>query len=344
MLLGVSFTDINKGYTVGTNGVIRVTSNGGNSWSAQASGTSRFLRDVSFSDATHGVIVGELGLILRTTDGINWSQQTSGTSQHLVHVHLLKNSVGLAVGQGGDTLKPSMAISWTPQSSGTNVELPGVYLINADTAIAVGFGGTILRTTNGGSTWGSVSVPGFNLDLRSVHFSGTTGVAVSIGGGILRSTNAGQSWTTVSSGTSSSLFAVRFRDGNTVYAAGTATFRVSTDGGISWAASTTTPFFGDIYSIAFSSTKGWAVGTKWFDPHAQTGRASSNNPFNAAIYNTNEMLAVQCSGGTKWRHIGASSVTSDERHPDQQRNVLNSNWRLSLRLRSNCRKVEFCSR
>lgn len=65
VLLGVSFTDSNHGYAVGTNGVIRTTANAGASWSSLTSGTSRFLRDVYFSDATHGTIVGESGLILR---------------------------------------------------------------------------------------------------------------------------------------------------------------------------------------------------------------------------------------------------------------------------------------
>jgi photosystem II stability/assembly factor-like uncharacterized protein len=101
VLLGVAF----KGYAVGTNGVIRVTTNGGSSWAAQTSGTLRFLRDVYFSDATHGTIVGESGLILRTTDGTTWTLQTSGTLQHLVHVNFVNNNVGIACGQGGVILK-----------------------------------------------------------------------------------------------------------------------------------------------------------------------------------------------------------------------------------------------
>ena len=243
VLLGVAFTDATKGYAVGTSGVIRVTANGGNTWAAQSSGTSRFLRDVYFSDATHGTIVGESGLILRTTDGTNWTTQTSGTVEHLVHVNFLDNNAGIACGQGGVILKTTNGgANWTPQSSDTTVELPGVDLIDANTAIAVGFGGTILRTTNGGDSWTKITVPGFTLDLRSVHFWGPNGVAVSMGGGILKSQDAGQSWTVVSSGTASNLFAVQFRNANTVYAVGNASVRVTTDAGMNWTAATTTPF------------------------------------------------------------------------------------------------------
>jgi photosystem II stability/assembly factor-like uncharacterized protein len=270
VLLGVSFTDVSKGYAVGTNGVIRVTTNGGSSWSSQTSGTSRFLRDVYFSDATHGSIVGESGLILRTIDGNTWTPQTSGTTQHLVHVHFVDNSVGIATGQGGVILRTiDGGANWIPQTSGTSVELPGAYLLDGNTGIVVGFGGTILRTTNGGSSWTSVAIAGFTSDLRSVHFFGANGVAVSIGGRILRSTNSGQSWNEVSSGTANDLYAVKFIDANIVYAVGTASVRVSSDRGSTWAAATTISFFSDLYGLAFSSAKGWAVGQNGLILHAE---------------------------------------------------------------------------
>ncbi len=266
--------------------MIRITTNGGATWSAQASGTSRFLRDVYFSDATHGTIVGELGLILRTTDGATWNPQTSGTTQHLVHVNFLNNNVGMASGQGGVILKTvDGGANWSPQNSGTGVELPGIYMLDANTAVAVGFSGTIRRTINGGATWDSISVPGFTADLRSVHFSGSTGVAVSIGGGILRSTNAGQTWTSVSSGVSNDLYAVQFRGANTVYAVGATAVRVSNDAGSTWTTSHTTLFGGDLYGLTFNSAAGWAVGQNGLILHAE---APATVQLNATSYNAGE--------------------------------------------------------
>jgi len=309
VLLGVSFTDGSRGYAVGTNGVIRTTTNGGSTWSPQASGTSRFLRDVYFSDATHGVIVGESGLILRTTDGATWTPQSSGTTEHLVHVNFINNEVGMACGQGGVILKTTNGgVSWTPQSSGTGVELPGVDMLDVNTAVAVGFGGTILRTTNGGGSWNSVSVPGFGADLRSVHFWGNTGVAVSMGGGILKSTDAGQSWTQVTSGTGANLFAVQFRDANTVYAAGTAVVRVSNDGGTSWAAATTTPFGGDLYGLSFGGNRGWAVGQNGLILRAEgPSLPPATVQFSAATYSANENVG---SLGVTVTRSGDTSGTS----------------------------------
>ena len=42
------------------------------------------LNDVFFGSATEGTVVGEEGIILRTTDGgLTWNPQTSGTANSL---------------------------------------------------------------------------------------------------------------------------------------------------------------------------------------------------------------------------------------------------------------------
>src|SRR5437879_8145556 len=114
-LYGVSFTDANTGTATGDNGTIVRTSDGGDSWSIQSSGTTNTLYGVSLTDADHGTAVGASGTILRTTDGGKaWSSQTSGTTNGL------------------------LAVSFTDANTGT----------------AVGENGTIVRTTDGGNTWG----------------------------------------------------------------------------------------------------------------------------------------------------------------------------------------------
>jgi hypothetical protein len=68
-LNGVCFTDINNGTAVGNKGTILRTSDGGQNWISQSSGTTKYLCGVSFTDANNGTAVGENGTILRTTDG-----------------------------------------------------------------------------------------------------------------------------------------------------------------------------------------------------------------------------------------------------------------------------------
>lgn len=101
----VIFLGSDFGHAVGIDGLIKTTSDGGGTWADQPSGVSGFLRDIFFIDASLGVIVGESGLILRSTDGLAWSTQSSGVSKNLVHVHFASNLVGLAVGEDGTDSK-----------------------------------------------------------------------------------------------------------------------------------------------------------------------------------------------------------------------------------------------
>jgi len=71
-LRGASFVDANTGTVVGDYGTIVRTTDGGNSWTVQASGTTQDLWAVSFTDANNGTAVGGTiggSTILRTTDG-----------------------------------------------------------------------------------------------------------------------------------------------------------------------------------------------------------------------------------------------------------------------------------
>src|SRR5205823_14888414 len=111
---GVSFTDANTGTIVGGAGLILRTTDGGNNWIPQASGTESDLLRVSFTNTNNGTAVGQVGTILRTTDG----------GSH-----------------------------WGPQQSGTTELLAGVSFTDADHGIAVGALGTIVRTADGGNTW-----------------------------------------------------------------------------------------------------------------------------------------------------------------------------------------------
>ena len=79
LLFGLSFVDTNTGVTVGAEGTILKTTDGGSHWQPQTSGTANFLFGVSFSDVNTGTAVGSGGTILRTTNGgSSWDPQTNG--------------------------------------------------------------------------------------------------------------------------------------------------------------------------------------------------------------------------------------------------------------------------
>ena len=68
--------------------------------------TNNNLSSVYFIDATTGYMVGELGTIVKTTDGgITWSSLCSGTTRWLYSVFFVNNDLGFVAGSGGVILK-----------------------------------------------------------------------------------------------------------------------------------------------------------------------------------------------------------------------------------------------
>jgi len=111
-LEGLFMLDLQHGWIVGEGGVILRTSNGGNIWSTQPSGTVARLDDVHFLNAQRGWAVGG-GALLETHDGgMNWVQSESAPEVGLHGVHFCDAEHGFAVGDGGALLK------WVPARCG----------------------------------------------------------------------------------------------------------------------------------------------------------------------------------------------------------------------------------
>jgi photosystem II stability/assembly factor-like uncharacterized protein len=107
-LNSVFFLNESLGWTVGTNGQIHRTDDGGRSWTAQASGLTTTLFDVHFTDSRRGFAVGESGKILETTDGgRTWNPQVIGVRGMLERLAFV-GRIGVAVGHGG------LIIRYTP--------------------------------------------------------------------------------------------------------------------------------------------------------------------------------------------------------------------------------------
>ncbi len=89
---------------------------------------------------------------------------------------------------------------WTMLVSGVSARLRGVSAVNERVAWASGTGGVILRTSDGGTTWRRLAVPGAEkLDFRDVDaVDERTAYALSIGPGeasrIYKTGDAGVSW------------------------------------------------------------------------------------------------------------------------------------------------------
>jgi hypothetical protein len=102
--------DGQRGWAVGEDGTILATKNGGETWQAQTSGTTKSLYSVQFAaDGQRGWAVGQDGTILATKNGgETWQAQTSGTTKSLSSVQFAADGQrGWAVGQDGTILRLS---------------------------------------------------------------------------------------------------------------------------------------------------------------------------------------------------------------------------------------------
>ncbi len=103
-LNSVFFINQKTGWTVGTQGKIYQTVNGGKVWREQNSATAKDLTDVFFRSTAEGWAVGEEGLILHTTTAGNIWTIAEAKANHRLERIFFVGEQGWAVGFGGTIL------------------------------------------------------------------------------------------------------------------------------------------------------------------------------------------------------------------------------------------------
>ncbi len=227
---------LDTAYAVGGGGTIWKTTNRGNNWTSQASGTTQSLR---FAVA-HGQLAlagGDSGVVIRSNNGgATWTRFPTGTTANLYSLGVTGGDSGsggvvtmLVTSANGMIKSLDTGKTWSAITLVSPPPLYGIQL-NGSAAFAVGGSGAILKSTNSGTSWTSVS-SGVTQQLNSVTFPDSNNVITNpgyiagAGGLILKTTNTGGSWTGQASGTTQNLNAITFPRGNNtsgffVYAVG----------------------------------------------------------------------------------------------------------------------------
>ena len=277
-------------------------------WTQLTSGTTNYLHSIFFPNINIGYVVGDNGLIIKTTDAGNiWTQQISGTTYSLYSVYFTDENTGYVVGGSnnhGIILKTSDGgINWIKITDTINYFLTSVYFQNASIGSIVGQDGIMMRTTNAGINWTTQNTIGTCEYLNSVFLYNNQGCAVGAfynpldfiyNGAIQRTYDTGSSWTLLQSGYSNGLNSVYFTDINTVYAVGdNGTILKSTNSGVSWI-QLSSPIMYHFCSVFFTDANtGYIVGvggmilkttdagTSW------TQQSSGINKYLVSVYFTN---------------------------------------------------------
>jgi len=173
-LFKLFFINENQGVAVGEGGTILYTENGGSLWQPypvdwltvlpesliSAGVLAPALFDVFFLDSSHGWIVGDRGIVLKTSDGgKQWEISRVGFFSPLYDVFFKNESEGWAVGQNGTIIySQDGGKSWVELKTPVKFSLFKIRLFDDTYGLIVGAGGTVLETLDGGLTWSSLKV------------------------------------------------------------------------------------------------------------------------------------------------------------------------------------------
>lgn len=183
-----------NGWVVGDLGLILHTQDGGASWQRQDNvnwdppivglrqRTARILNAVTFIDAKRGWAVGEVGLLLATSDGgKSWAAQESGTIQALKGVHFVNATRGWAVGEW-ESRSGQQALLTTSDAGRTWTRVPllvesymslnAVVFVDETTGFIVGENGLLLKTSNAGASWEPIALLTRSDLVTATHIGG----------------------------------------------------------------------------------------------------------------------------------------------------------------------------
>lgn len=202
----VYFANSTTGYIAGgwpSNDSIQTilkTTDGGITWSVQRDNPGFWLRSIYFTDAQHGVAVGDNGTILKTTDGgSNWNAVTltgNIANRRFNEVEFINASTGFIVGgnKSNDSIQTILKTTdggdtWSVITDNIGSMLNGIDFASLAQAYAVGDKGVILSSSNSGDTWAPLNLP-FSIndsaDLYAVNFLNVDfGIAVGKSGKML---------------------------------------------------------------------------------------------------------------------------------------------------------------
>ncbi len=229
------------------------TSRDGVLWQRSATDASGWIMDVAVMSS--GVAaVGESGLVMTSPDLVSWSVLEPVTSETLTGVAAGGGHL-VAVGDNRTVILSDDGRTWTVGETDLDATLSSV-AFGAGLFVGIGQAGT-LATSVDGQTWNNAAI-GTTADLNDVAFLEGRFVAVGGGGTILTSGN-GTTWTSQKSGTGAALFGVASHSGVLVAVGDKGTVTVSTDF-THWTVSTT-PTKEILYGCAARGDKFVAVGS-----------------------------------------------------------------------------------
>jgi photosystem II stability/assembly factor-like uncharacterized protein len=244
----LQFLNPDTAYALFNGPLLVKTVNAGSSWIAVDSNyfDTGGVEDVSFLNSTEGfMIYGYNGAMLfkKTTDGgINWSAPQTLPYVTKGYVHFISSDTGFIAGAGSIIRTVDGGISWNLMYNNSTIYINSIDFTSDTTGYVSAFDyttsqGLILKTTNAGGSWSSMS----NSFSGKIKFINPDTGFVFGGKNIYKTNNGGSSWTLkyLSPPSFMEITDISFPVADTGYAVATnygqpATLLITTDGGNTW--------------------------------------------------------------------------------------------------------------
>jgi photosystem II stability/assembly factor-like uncharacterized protein len=307
-------------------------------WYQQNSGTNNRFLTCFFLNENIGWAAGNLGTIVKTTNGgQNWFDQSISTVDHIHSIFFAdslngwitlyefipeRHGVILRTTNGGE--------NWTMQHWVWYVTIHRIFFVDANNGYVLGSNGFLLKTTNAGLNWIDIR-PFYDYWLYSTFFfTPSTGW---IGGGLegylLKTSNGGQNWTYINLPVTERMMCINFFDSNNGWACGAGGKIVyTTNAGSNWMLGNSGVNV-ELRDILFIDQKeGWSVGLNGRIIHTtdgginwvqQTSGTSSSlfgvyfaDALNGWIVGENGVILKTDNGGIPVELISFNGVLTDE--------------------------------
>jgi photosystem II stability/assembly factor-like uncharacterized protein len=268
----LKYLNSNNVIAVGNSGTILMSNNGGQNWRQLNSHTSANLVSISAIDKDTIYVCGQDLSVLKTIDGgNNWIILREGSygGRNTSKVFFVNSSLGFLLGDGMEELfkTTDSGKTWIKLLVDYNFQgVTSLFFTSADIGYATLWSNDMLKTSNGGLTWETITVPQVG-PFNAIDFTNdSTAYLVGFSGEILKTTDAGLNWEIQNNPeiviSNSNLVSVDFIDDNSGFVVGERDILKTTNGGKQWEMSFQSSF--NIRAVNFvDSLHGICVGGDW---------------------------------------------------------------------------------